>query len=150
MTVDAGKKIVVRCRAIIVHKGKLLVVRHRAGAAYVALPGGHLEWGEDVRECTRREIVEELGVEPSIGRLLYVNNFVKEQDGVHSVEFFFEVTNGAAFVDCESRVRSHAYEIAEILWMHPADDLRLLPDQVHRDFREGKLESNDVRFMRSS
>ena len=72
------KTIVVRCRGIILHDGKLLVVRHKGNADYAALPGGRLEWGEDVVECIRREIVEELGVEPVIGRLLYINNYSEE------------------------------------------------------------------------
>ena len=61
------KIIVVRCRGIILHDSRLLIVQHQGNALSAALPGGHLEWGEDGIECIRREIIEELGVEPLCG-----------------------------------------------------------------------------------
>ena len=70
------KRFVIRCRAIILYEGKLLAVKHSHNANFAVLPGGHLEWKEDIKEGLRREIVEELGVVPEIGRLLYVNNFM--------------------------------------------------------------------------
>lgn len=140
------QKSVIRCRAIIVHEGKLLVVRLSADSSFAALPGGHLEWGESVKTCLHREIIEELGVEPVIGRLLYINSFVDSAE-THSTEFFFEVTNGADFVDCDKRERTHAYEISEIAWIRPTDEINLLPKQVMDDFRAGTLISDSVRYL---
>ena len=37
------------------------------------LPGGGVDAGEDARECARREVLEELGLEVEIGRLLTVD-----------------------------------------------------------------------------
>jgi len=71
------KKFIIKVRAIILHEGKMLVVRHPHDTSFAALPGGKLEWGEDIRECLVREIIEELGVKPEVGRLLYVNNFTQ-------------------------------------------------------------------------
>jgi 8-oxo-dGTP diphosphatase len=139
------KKFVVRCRAIILHEGKLLVVRH-VGADYVALPGGHLEWGEGIKECLSREIVEELGVIPEIGKLLYVNTFIDRND-VQPVGLFFEVKNGRDYLNSEMLDRTHAHELEEIIWASPTDDLNLLPKQLAKDFREGKLLSDEVRFI---
>lgn len=39
------KKIVIKIRGIILHEGKLLVVRHTIEKSFVALAAGHLEWG---------------------------------------------------------------------------------------------------------
>lgn len=143
------KKFVVRCRAIIFHEGKLLVVKHPHNPSFVALPGGHLEWGENVKECITREIAEELGIEPKIGRLLYINTFQDGRD-VQPIEFFFEVTNAADFVDCHALERSHAHELEEIFWLSPQDDAVLLPQQLHSDFRSNTLLSDTVRCVTGS
>jgi len=140
------KKIIIKVRAIILHEGRLLVVRHPHDTS-LALPGGKLEWGEDVKECLSREIIEELGVKPDIGRLFYVNTFTQE-DGKHYVEFFFEIKNGADYLDTEKLARSHSHEIAEIIWMGPMDDGNILPKTLAGDFKAGKIVSDEVRYIK--
>lgn len=141
-----SKKFAVRCRAIIVHDGKLLVVKHAPHHKHVALPGGHLEWDETVLEAIKREVIEELGVTPDIGRLLYINTFTNDEE-THSTEFFFEVKNGADFLDIENRQRSHAHEVCEMFWMSQEDDLNLLPQPLKKYFKEGNLFTDIPRFI---
>jgi ADP-ribose pyrophosphatase YjhB (NUDIX family) len=141
------QKFIIRCRAIIFHEGKLLVVRHRPDDSYVALPGGHLEFGEDVQECLSREIIEELGVKPEIGQLLYVNTFIDDQKGTQPIEFFFEVLNGQDYLDTEKLIRTHAHEIAEIIWMSPEEDIKILPQKFAEDFKEGRMELDKTKYI---
>lgn len=141
-----NKKFAIRCRAIILHDGKLLVVKHEKDAGFAALPGGHLEWGEDVKGCIQREIIEELGVVPDIGRLLYVHTFI-HKGNVQELEFFFEVLNGGDYVDITGRMRSHAHEIAEILWVSPDDDIEILPEKFAEAFKTGTLFARDVQYI---
>jgi 8-oxo-dGTP diphosphatase len=54
-------------RAVIIHRGKILLCRMKSKGHYF-FPGGHVEFGEDIREALRREIREELGV--SLGKIL--------------------------------------------------------------------------------
>jgi ADP-ribose pyrophosphatase YjhB (NUDIX family) len=143
MNID--KKIVVRARAVILHEGKLLVVRHAHDDSFVALPGGHLEWGENIKECLQREIVEELGIKPEIGQLLYINNFISGY--VQSVEFFFEVTNSDQYVNLENLERTHAHELAEVHWVESTDAIKILPKVFWDDFKVGKIISDEVRFI---
>jgi len=37
------------------------------------IPGGYVEPGESPKQAARREVLEELGIEPPIGRLLVVD-----------------------------------------------------------------------------
>lgn len=136
----------IRCRAIIIHEGKLLVVRHRKGDSHTVLPGGHLEFGEDPVTCVQREILEELGVKPVVGQLLYVNTFV-HHDGKQSTEFFFEVLNGADYGTIGDNERSHGFEINEWMWISPADNANLLPRKCATDFKNGALPNGEVRFI---
>ena len=140
------RKIVVRARGIILCEGKLLVVKHPHNTSFSALPGGHLEWKEDIRECLRREIIEELGVNPEIGRLLYVNNFI-DKDDMQSIEFFFEITNAHEYKNIENIKRTHAHEIAEICWVNPNDIVPLLPKTLGGDFKKGEILSDQIKYI---
>jgi len=140
-------KFKIRCRGIILHEDKLLVVRHQEDAKYTALPGGHLEPGEGIEECMRREFFEELGIQPTIGRLLYVNDFM---DGEYqSIEFFFEVVNGVDFVGCHLKERSHAFELCEIHWVSSGEESDILPSRIADDLRGNTLLSDQTRFIRN-
>ena len=141
------KKFIIRCRAIILHEGKLLLVRHPHYTSFAALPGGHLEWGEGVKECISREIIEELGVKPDIGRLLYVNTFA-DGENIQPIEFFFEITNGRDYLDVHKNTRSHAHELSEIFWASPTDIIKILPEKLGEDLRAGKLLSHEVRYIK--
>lgn len=144
-TMDQDKQIIVRCRGIIVHDGKLLVVWHDGNMNYAALPGGHLEWGEDIKSCLQREIVEELGIEPVLGRLLYINNFTEENQ--QSIEFFFEIKNGEEFMKWNEKNRSHAHELAEVRWISPTDEVKIRPKKLEEDFRNGEVLKDETRYV---
>lgn len=145
---DENKNITVRCRAVIVYRNRLLVVKHTPESKSFALPGGHLEQGESVKECISREVYEELGIKPKIGRLLYVYDF-EDPKRQHSTEFFFEVMNSEEYLDCEKIVRSHAYEISKIIWADKNTDMNILPEAIAKDFKLGKIISDDVRFIKN-
>lgn len=139
------KEFRVRCRAVILDGDKLLVVRHAAKSEnYWALPGGHLEWGEDVRDGLVREIVEELGVVPELGPLLFIHTFVR--DAVHSLEFFFRVENPEAFrvLGVEP---THAYEIDLVEWITVEDTQLLRPYGIAEAFKLGQLRDNTLRYL---
>jgi ADP-ribose pyrophosphatase YjhB (NUDIX family) len=125
----------------------LLVVRHPLNLSFAALPGGKLEWSEDLKECMSREIIEELGVKPDIGRLLYVNTYT-QIDNKHYIEFFFEIKNGADYLDTEKLTRSHAHEIAEIVWVSPGENINIKPKNLAEDFKAGEMVSNEVRYIK--
>ncbi|MCG7844774.1 MAG: NUDIX domain-containing protein [Methanomassiliicoccales archaeon] len=68
------KKPTLTCDAVVVHGGKLLLVR-RGRDPYkgmYALPGGILEYGESAEECVIREVIEETGLRTDIERMVGV------------------------------------------------------------------------------
>ena len=136
----------VRARAIITHEDKLLIVKNSRGNNYYALPGGHVDAGETPFTCIGRELFEELGVEATIVRLLYVYTFALK-DGEQCLEFLFEVMNGEKFHTDEYTNASHAHELSEVKWIGKEDDVQLLPDRILQDFKNGELLSDEVRFV---
>ena len=58
-------------RGVCVRGGQILLCRAKGGSS-TYLPGGHIEFGETGRQALRREILEEIGAEASVGRFIGV------------------------------------------------------------------------------
>ena len=139
-------KLKIKCRGIILHEGKLLVVKHADSGIY-ALPGGHFESGENLEDTIRREIAEEFGIMPKLGRLLYINKY-DTRDSVEYVEFFFEITNGADYLDLSKFNGTHQHELEDIIWLQVQDNIPVLPEKILTDFKDNKLLADSVRFIK--
>lgn len=137
---------VIKCRGVIVHEGKLFVVKHREHALFYTVPGGHLDWPESPKECIEREIQEEFGVKPEVGKLLYVNSF-GNTDGTNFFEFFFEIKNSADYLDI-GKLDVQKNEIFEILWVGKEENLNILPEKVCQDFKDDSIAHGDVQFIK--
>jgi ADP-ribose pyrophosphatase YjhB (NUDIX family) len=113
-------------RAIALHGGKLLCVQQKPYNSMTkamdgawCLPGGTLEEGEALVQGLEREIIEETGVKPIVGNLLYVQQF--SHGGQEHLEFFFHVTNGKDYLNIDLAKTSHgAAEIEQIAFVDPA------------------------------
>jgi len=139
-------QIIIRVRGIIINEDKLLLVGIVSND-YLCLPGGKLEHGEDVKQCLERELIEELGVKPDIGNLLYVNTFIDRDDN-HNLDFVFEVLNGADYVNLEGIERTHAFELDKINWVSRDENVSFLPKTIIDDFKNGNIISNEVKFIK--
>jgi 8-oxo-dGTP diphosphatase len=62
-----------------------------------ATPGGHLELGESIEQCAKREVLEETGLVVESFTKLGFTNDIFEQEGKHYVTLFVlaECTQGA-------------------------------------------------------
>ena len=112
--------------------GKLLAVRLKqyAGKAtitsdYWCTPGGGVDVGEPLIPALERELVEELGVRPVVGPLLYVQQF--EHNSTEHMEFFFAVLNPEDYRSVDLANTTHGTtEIERFGFIDPAKE-HLLP-----------------------
>lgn len=115
-------------RAIIFKDGKILANKFHAEegeSAHWATPGGGLEPHEGLVEGLTREIIEETGVSPHVGRLLFVQQFRSgRQDREEELEFFFHITNPEDFVTIDLDSTTHgASELTRIEFIAPTEHL---------------------------
>lgn len=141
-------KFVVRTRAVITQEDKLLVVKHSEDVDFYALPGGHVEFGEDIKESFEREIIEEFGIKPEIGKLLFIHNFIEERKGEQNIEFFFEVKNSKDFLDISKLGGTHKHELVEICWFDKNNDKKILPLPIYDCLKNKNLIFDEIRFIK--
>lgn len=124
-----------RVRGIIEHQGKFLLVRNNGSASFWCLPGGKVDDNEDIVSALHREIVEETGIEPVIGALMYVHQF-KTNDALGLPEFYFQITNGADYANLDITTSTHGQlELAEIAFV----DLQALQADIRPAFLQREL-----------
>jgi len=67
----------IRVYGILINKKKQVLVADEfiRGDLYTKFPGGGLEFGEGTRDCLKRELKEELGIESEIGEHIYTTDY---------------------------------------------------------------------------
>ncbi|TBR18338.1 MAG: NUDIX domain-containing protein [Chitinophagaceae bacterium] len=67
----------IRVYGILINKENqiLLADEYIKGGQYTKFPGGGLEYGEGTRDCLKRELKEELGIETEIGDHIYTTDY---------------------------------------------------------------------------
>jgi ADP-ribose pyrophosphatase YjhB (NUDIX family) len=139
-----NKKIIIVCRAVIVDDEKMLLVENSKNNFYCPA-GGKMEFGEEPRQTLEREIIEELGVKPEIGRLLYINTY---NDGeAQEVGFMYEVLNTADYKDIEKLKGTHSFELSKIVWLDRSSDAKIFPKSMWQDFKNNNLPKNKEKYI---
>lgn len=108
--------------------GRILMVRPTY-KNYWDIPGGYVEPGESPLAACRREVREELGIEPPIGRLLVVDWAPLEGEG-DKLLFIFDA--GTLTPENLEAVRLQDEELAELRFVAPADLEGLSPGRLVR------------------
>ena len=101
----------VATRGIIFKDGKLLCQQLKPGANgivrdYWCTPGGGLDIGESLTDGLYREMIEETGIAPKIGKLLFVQQF-SEDGSKEQMEFFFHIENSDDYETIDLATTSH-------------------------------------------
>ena len=120
----------VNVRGVIVNdKGELfcqrLTARNSDGRDFWCTPGGGLDLGEEITDGLKREMIEETGISPEIGSLLFIQQFAESgENSAHGpneqLEFFFHITNWQDYETINLEATSHGVaEIAECGFVDP-------------------------------
>lgn len=114
----------VAVRGVIFKDGKMLCQQLKPGSDnskrdYWCTPGGGLDIGESIKDGLYREMIEETGIAPKIGRLLFVQQF--SEDGVkEQMEFFFHIENAEDYAVIDLSATSHGeLEIEHVEFVDP-------------------------------
>lgn len=120
-----GMKRRIAVRAIIIDDGRLFCVRQLHDGVpsdFWCTPGGGVDFAEPLESALHREMVEETGVVPVIGSLLYVQQFMHE--GTEHIEFFFHVTITNDYKSIDLAATSHGqHEIAEYAFISKENNI---------------------------
>jgi 8-oxo-dGTP diphosphatase len=86
------KNIKVGCEIFLIKDSTILLGKRKNcyGEGTWALPGGHLEQGESIRECVIRELKEELGIEALEFKLVSVADCINERGHYVHISFLLE------------------------------------------------------------
>ncbi len=122
----------IRAAALIVKNDTILLVQHvhpDSGEVWWVPPGGGVETTDtSVFDCARRETFEETGLDVKLSRIVYIREFVDEENGAHNLELFIISTaysGELAIRHIQGRGPDEHY-IKDVRWVHKGDLQHLL------------------------
>ncbi len=139
-------------RAVVICDGKLLAtkMRDRRGVYYI-LPGGGQKPGETLEETVKRECLEEVGVDVTVDRLLYIREYIGKNHTFsanhaqfHQLESVFLCSVKDPHAACP-RVETDNHQIG-VSWLsleHLAH-IRFYPESVKRFFDGDSVEVSPI------
>jgi 8-oxo-dGTP diphosphatase len=98
------------------------------------LPGGHIEFGEDIVDGLKREILEEFNMKISVGDPFYVFTYTNNIKGSHSVEVDYLAT----FEDPIENIKINPSDHSEFLWISENEVDKIISDKKGVDDPEIK------------
>ena len=136
----------INVRAIIWNDGRLFAVKHKtknnSESSYWCLPGGGLDPFESLEDGIIREMIEETGVRPQVGRILFVQQLQSGRAGRdEELEFFFHIKNHKDFETIDLSKTSHGnIELSQYGFIDPTHEF-LLPEFLQNVDLENHINS---------
>lgn len=117
----------VNVRGIIFRDNKLLSQqlqpdKNEKPRDYWCTPGGGVEDGESILQALNREMIEETGVSPKIGRLLFVQQFYEPAKNQEQLELFFHIENHGDYENIDLSKTTHGIlETTNVEFVDPSN-----------------------------
>lgn len=136
-------------RGIAFKDGKVLAVTHKdkngKETDYWAIPGGGLDPGESLIKGLHREMIEETGIAPKIGKLLFMQQYAVDQR--EFLEFFFHLENPQDYQTIDLSVTSHGHiELSRCEFVDPKQEY-VLPKFLAEIDIESYITSNHPPYI---
>jgi len=116
----------IRVYGLLIHENKILIIREPfAGTMIDKFPGGGLEYGEGLKDCLQRELMEELNLEIEIEKHFYTQDFFlasRFDDSEQIIMVYYKIKAKDI-----SELKVIDPEIQELIWM---DLKELSPENV--------------------
>lgn len=110
------------------------------------LPGGHIDFGEEVVDGLKREILEEFGMRATVGDPFYVFTYTNEVKGSHSVEIIYF----AAFEDPIENIKISPEDHSQFVWIAGNEIDKIITKGKGRDDAEIKAIIRGFELLRGS
>ena len=114
-------------RGLIYKDGKLFGQKlHNSSGDWWCTPGGGVEPMESLHDALTREMIEETGIKPDIGRLVLIQQFATNGNTSHGedeqLEFFFLLENADGYDVIDLEKTTHGkLEVAEYGFVDPTE-----------------------------
>jgi 8-oxo-dGTP pyrophosphatase MutT (NUDIX family) len=95
------------------------------------LPGGHIDYGEDLVQGLKREIKEEFNMDIKVGDCFYAFTYLNKVKGSHSVEILFF----AQFTSPETQLKLDPEDHSEFKWMSRQDYEKLRGEKNDPEYK---------------
>jgi len=116
----------VKIRWVILNEGKIFLAKLKD--LFACLPWWTLELWESFEQCLERELIEELWVKPVIWKQIYNQHFLGK-NGIHIIDFWYEVLNPKDYVNVDITKTSHGHELEKV-WFFDIDKIYDLDFEV--------------------
>ena len=145
-----GGRLRTRVCGILIENESILLVKHRHLGSKGTLwspPGGGMHFNQTIEENLIREFMEETGLEISVEKFLFVNEFLDPP--LHAIELFFKVKRkGGQLITGKDPELKGREQIIELVNFLSRKELNKIPtDQLHNIFT---IERNPVDILRLS
>jgi len=93
------------------------------------LPGGHIDFDENIVEGLKREVYEEFGVRVKIGDPFVAFDYTNHVKGSHSIEVIYFAT----FIDSLDAIKLHPEDHSTYEWVSKDELHKVISDQKGED-----------------